>query len=1499
MDRTSSVYGRLSAIAGLALVLLAAVAAALTVTQSAQAATCSAAAVTVTPMHSPDGTQRPFYSDDFGGGTSNHSGYVGYELSGAALGTDVWIKLSGFSGGALGLAASQSASIPVRATSQAGHPLVYAYLSATAISASAQTFTVEVWNGKPGQAGSTQVCAASDGFSSVTKVISAAANKITAVTLSNGSPAIGGSFDISADGDTGTVGGGPASDQDSSGNGVFSMAPAMSDAWPADAFTLTGTQVAFTGGSTYRDKLRVYLPHSNGVTYTTTYHFTVRGTTSGPTAVYPVQNIASGTQVKYTGTFPGTISQIATPAVSASLVKTATSLVGPPYHVTYQVVVSNSSASPVTLDSLRDSPTPTGPSNWTFDTGTAKLGGTAIADPVLDSGSLVFTGPFSVPGSGSLTFTYKLALSTTVANSVVGTVGGVDIGASSGTGNQVSVDPSAPVVTTASLPNGSAGSSYSHTLAASGGTGSYTWAVTSGSLPGGLTLNPSTGAISGTPAAAGASTFTVAATDGTPKSGSKSLTLTVDAAPGGGGGGGGADTTAPTGSVTLNAGAAATSFTTLSVGLAATDAVGVTAYRFASGADCSAAAWTPVTSTTSLSTTASLSAGAGDGTKTVCAQFKDAAGNVSTTSTATIALDTTAPTVVLSSAAASTVTGPFAVTATFSESVTGFTASDVTVGNGSVTGLSGSGTTYTFSVTPTADGSVTIDVPAAAAADAVGNTSTAATQLSRSADVTRPSVALTSAAPSTTSAPFTVTATFSESVTGFSVADITVGNGAASGLTGSGTTYSFTVTPAADGPVTVDVGTNAAADGAGNGNLAATQLARTYAATAPTVALSTPATSPLSSAFIVTATFSESVSGFDSADLVIGNGAVSSFSGSGTTYTFTVTPAADGSVTVDVPAAAAISGTGTASLAATRLTRTADLTRPSVVLTTGAADPLTGPFTVTATFSESVTGFVAGDVTVGNGAVSGFSGSGTTYSFTVTPAADGAVTIDVAAGGAADAAGNGNSPATRLSRTADTTAPAVTLATSATSPVRGPVSVTATFSEPVTGFTAADLMVANAAVSAFAGSGATYTFTLTPAADGAVTADLPAGRATDAAGNANTAATRLSFAYDSTAPTVTITAGPALSTVDSVALFAFGADEAATFTCSLDGAAFAPCASPLTESSIDAGAHALVVHARDAAGNVGSSSYRWTVTLPVVTFSVTPSDPSEEDVTFVWSSTGVETTFTCTLDGRPGAACSSPFTITGLEDGLHAFTVVAHTGHTLSGSASASWTSHRRVAQPNVLIIPKISATDMLGRPQPFKQSVDAPHSLGPFTRKLQVKLHIPTPVGDDLQQIDNVYISNFPDFRNTQTFPVAADEQYDWELLAGPSGDRPVYIRFADTPDAPVGAATIVLDQELPSLTPTPLSTRTAARSVAVQRRAATYGTIYCGAAPRRFLQLPGADGFSGLNAVQIASDPAHPCSWRPYLPTISYRLPGKAVWIRIEDRVGNISAWYRVKTK
>ena len=65
-------------------------------------------------------------------------------------------------------------------------------------------------------------------------------------------------------------------------------------------------------------------------------------------------------------------------------------------------------------------------------------------------------------------------------------------------------------ITTASLPNGTVGAAYAQTLAASGGSSPYSnWTVSTGSLPTGLSLNASSGAISGTPTASGTSHFTV------------------------------------------------------------------------------------------------------------------------------------------------------------------------------------------------------------------------------------------------------------------------------------------------------------------------------------------------------------------------------------------------------------------------------------------------------------------------------------------------------------------------------------------------------------------------------------------------------------------------------------------------------------------------------------------------------------------------------------------------------------------------------------------------------------------------------------------------------------------------------------------------------------------------------------------------------------------------------------------------------------------------------
>lgn len=82
-------------------------------------------------------------------------------------------------------------------------------------------------------------------------------------------------------------------------------------------------------------------------------------------------------------------------------------------------------------------------------------------------------------------------------------------------------------VNTTALPDGTVGISYSQTITATGGTAPLTWSIIGG-LPDGLTLNSSTGVISGTPATAGTFNFTVQVMDSMGATASNALSITVN-----------------------------------------------------------------------------------------------------------------------------------------------------------------------------------------------------------------------------------------------------------------------------------------------------------------------------------------------------------------------------------------------------------------------------------------------------------------------------------------------------------------------------------------------------------------------------------------------------------------------------------------------------------------------------------------------------------------------------------------------------------------------------------------------------------------------------------------------------------------------------------------------------------------------------------------------------------------------------------------------------------
>ena len=150
------------------------------------------------------------------------------------------------------------------------------------------------------------------------------------------------------------------------------------------------------------------------------------------------------------------------------------------------------------------------PITWSIDSGSLPAGLSLNAGTGVISGTPTTAGTsdFTVKAANGTSPDDTQALSITIAAApIVGT---------------------APTITTTSLAGGQEGSAYSQTLAATG-TAPITWSVNVGSLPAGLSLNGSTGVISGTPTTAGTSNFTIMAANGTSPDDTQALSIVIAA----------------------------------------------------------------------------------------------------------------------------------------------------------------------------------------------------------------------------------------------------------------------------------------------------------------------------------------------------------------------------------------------------------------------------------------------------------------------------------------------------------------------------------------------------------------------------------------------------------------------------------------------------------------------------------------------------------------------------------------------------------------------------------------------------------------------------------------------------------------------------------------------------------------------------------------------------------------------------------------------------------
>ncbi len=248
---------------------------------------------------------------------------------------------------------------------------------------------------------------------------------------------------------------------------------------------------------------------------------TVENDSSGKGVIWS----ASGTGVTGTacGTFTNTTTSTATynapSSVSANLSITVTATSVADATKTGSAVVMVSPPPSVTTTALTNA-TP----NATYSATLQATGGVGTLTWTLAGGALP-TG-LSLSSSGVITG------DPTVSGTSTFTVQAIDSSAASGGPALAQAQLSLTVVTTVSisttsLPAGSEGITYLAGIDASGGTPPYTWSLTTGSLPAGLTIQPSSGVISGSPTSQGTFTFTVAARDSSPTQQTQTQSLTI------------------------------------------------------------------------------------------------------------------------------------------------------------------------------------------------------------------------------------------------------------------------------------------------------------------------------------------------------------------------------------------------------------------------------------------------------------------------------------------------------------------------------------------------------------------------------------------------------------------------------------------------------------------------------------------------------------------------------------------------------------------------------------------------------------------------------------------------------------------------------------------------------------------------------------------------------------------------------------------------------------
>ncbi|PSL49972.1 gliding motility-associated-like protein [Chitinophaga niastensis] len=298
-------------------------------------------------------------------------------------------------------------------------------------------------------------------------------------------------------------------------------------------------------------------------------------------------------------------------------------------------------------------------------------------------------------------------------------------------------------------------------------------------------------------------------------------------------------------------------------------------------------------------------------------------------------------------------------------------------------------------------------------------------------DAVAPTATLTT--PSTyVTGSFVVTIVFSEPVSAFFVSGITA-NATVTNLTNiTSTTWQVTVNPGTNGPVMLSLMPGIATDVAGNQNTGSPVLTVLYNNNPLSIALSTNAAAVVNAPFLLYLKASAPIKDADNTKVSIDNGPVGTMlkdpnDPNPGAYIVLVTPDHEGLVNISVPLNVFHDPLGNGFPPSNTITKTYDITRPVVTLTT-AATRVNKPFRVTYTWSEPISNFFATNVIVNGGssaAIANVPSSVTAYTADITPLTEGNVTVIIKDNIVADVAGNGNKAAVPLTVVYDKTPPLI------------------------------------------------------------------------------------------------------------------------------------------------------------------------------------------------------------------------------------------------------------------------------------------------------------------------------------------------------------------------------------------------------------------------------------------------------------------------------------------